>query len=314
MVTLPNRVRRGAEDALSDLQAGPVVEATPVPGGCINNGTRVETASGRVFFLKWRADPLTGMYAAEADGLTALANAASETTLAGTPGLHDGIRIPAVVRVATDEAWLLLEFIPTGSGGDATDDALGRGLAALHAAPTIDTTFGWVRDNWIGSLPQRNPPTERWSSFWRDARIEPQLRLARSRGYFSARSDGSVRMDHLLEAIAPALDDVDTAALLHGDLWSGNAFADASGRPVLIDPAVYRGDGEVDLAMTELFGGFGARFYDAYHEVRSISGAYHEYRRDLYQLYYLLVHVNLFGGSYVSGSLRAAERVLGALG
>lgn len=120
-------------------------------------------------------------------------------------------------------------------------------------------------------------------------------------------------MDRLLGAITLALDDVDTPALVHGDLWSGNAFADPSGRPVLIDPAVYLGDGEVDLAMTELFGGFGTRFYDAYHDVRSISEAYHAYRRDLYQLYYLLVHVNLFGGAYVAGSLRAAERVLGAL-
>ena len=116
-------------------------------------------------------------------------------------------------------------------------------------------------------------------------------------------------MDELLDAIDPALDDVDTPSLVHGDLWSGNTYADVSGRPVLIDPAVYLGDGEVDLAMTELFGGFGTRFYDAYHDVRSISDAYHAYRRDLYQLYYLLVHVELFGAGYVAATAAAARAV-----
>lgn len=309
---LPDEVRRDVGDALLDLGAGRLVDVTPVSGGCINHGSRLETTSGRIFFLKWRSDPPAGMYAAEADGLTALAKA-SGMSAPGRSDPPDGIRVPGVVDVATDDAWLLLDFIPTGTGGDGTDEALGKGLAAIHSAPTIEATFGWGRDNWIGSLPQRNPPTDRWSSFWRDTRIEPQLQRARAGGHFSSRSDGSLQMDRLLDVIAPALDDVDTPGLVHGDLWSGNAFADPSGRPVLIDPAVYRGDGEVDLAMTELFGGFGMRFYDAYHDVRSISDAYHAYRRDLYQLYYLLVHVNLFGGSYVAGSLRVAERVLGAL-
>ncbi|MGB1656630.1 MAG: fructosamine kinase family protein [Longimicrobiales bacterium] len=310
-MTLPDAVRRGVEDALSDLGAGRLIDTKSVSGGCINHGSRLETTSGRLFFLKWTSDPPVGMYAAEADGLLALARAS--TGVSGSSDLHDGIRVPGVVDVGTDDAWLLLDFIPNGTVGDRSDEALGKGLATIHSAPTTEATFGWGRDNWIGSLPQPNPPTDRWSSFWCDSRIAPQLQRARAAGHFSSRSDGGLQMDRLLGAITLALDDVDTPALVHGDLWSGNAFADPSGRPVLIDPAVYLGDGEVDLAMTELFGGFGTRFYDAYHDVRSISEAYHAYRRDLYQLYYLLVHVNLFGGAYVAGSLRAAERVLGAL-
>ena len=119
----------------------------------------------------------------------------------------------------------------------------------------------------------------------------------------------------LFRSLPTALADLEdvSPALLHGDLWSGNAYADESGAPVIIDPAVYAGHGEVDLAMTELFGGFGPRFYAAYDEVLAITDAYDEYRRDLYQLYYLLVHVNLFGAGYVSGTLAAASRVVSVL-
>ena len=119
-------------------------------------------------------------------------------------------------------------------------------------------------------------------------------------------------MDRLVEVIPDALTDVERGELLHGDLWSGNAYATVDGAPGIIDPAVYRGDGEVDLAMTELFGGFGQRFYEAYNAVLPISRAYEVFKRDLYQLYYLLVHVNLFGASYERGSLAAASRVLNA--
>jgi len=285
-------------------------------GGCINNGVRLETDEGHLFFLKWRDDPPPGMYAAEAEGLTALGAAVFRTSGESLHGEANqgGIRTPGVVRVGPKGAWLMLDFIPAGPRGSRTDEDLGRGLAAIHATPTATPKFGWERDNWIGHLPQRNSPNALWGPFWRDARIAPQLELARSQGFFRPTEEDGRKMDQLLGVVDSALDDVKEPALLHGDLWSGNAYADAEGRPVLIDPAAYRGDGEVDLAMTELFGGFGTRFYDAYREARPISSAYHAYRRDLYQLYYLLVHVNLFGASYLAGSLRAVDRVLSEFG
>jgi fructosamine-3-kinase len=178
----------------------------------------------------------------------------------------------------------------------------------LHSAPSTADGFGHVEDNWIGSLPQSNRTHNSWADFWAAERIGPQLERARKAG---ACSDAV--FDHLLTAVPDAVAGVHAPALLHGDLWSGNVFPSAQGRPVLIDPAVYRGDGEVDLAMTELFGGFDRRFYDAYAEVRPISDAYESHRRALYQLYYLLVHVNLFGGGYEAGARAAASRVVSAV-
>ena len=192
------------------------------------------------------------------------------------------------------------------------DEALGRGLAALHSAPR-DEGFGWANDNWIGSLPQANSTSTSWTDFWRDRRLVPQLEAARAGDHLAGPS-GQI-LDRLLELLPQALADLEgsSPALIHGDLWSGNAYPDESGAPVIIDPAVYAGHGEVDLAMTELFGGFGRRFYAAYDEVLAITDAYDAYRRDLYQLYYLLVHVNLFGAGYVSETLGAASRVVSAL-
>ncbi len=259
--------------------------------------------------MKWRPDAPAGMYAAEAAGLRALAEASSVE-----PGQGTRLRVPEVVVVSDDDAWLLLEYVEQGYRRGRTDETLGRELAQLHESSTRNATFGWSHDNWIGSVPQRNEQNPSWAAFWRDERILPQLGRARSNGYFASARDGGDRMDALLEVLGSLLSDIETPSLLHGDLWGGNAYADSDGRPVLIDPAVYRGDAEVDLAMTELFGGFGPRFYDAYSEIRAISAAYRTYRRDLYQLYYLLVHVNLFGEGYVANSLQAAGRVLSEVG
>jgi len=292
-------VRSGVEEALAELGLGRHVESlAPVGGGCINNGARIVTDSGGTFFLKWHPSAPPGMFDAEANSLQALARASS-------------LRVPAPLAWdpgSGGDSWLLLEHVGSGPARDETRAALGAGLAEMHARDAAPN-FGWERDNWIGSLDQPNDPAESWGEFWRDRRIEPQLSLARSRGL--ARD---VAFDFLLERIPGALEDVAVPELVHGDLWGGNWFADERGRPVLIDPAVYRGHGEVDLAMSELFGGFGPSFYDAYEQARPLSGAYTAYRRDLYQLYYLLVHVNLFGHAYEPGSLAAARRVLAELG
>jgi protein-ribulosamine 3-kinase len=308
-VTLPNPVRHGVELALAERGApATVVDATPLGGGCIHRGTRIDVDDGASYFVKWSPDVPAGMFEAEAEGLRAL-------------GGDDPVTVPE--PVAWDEgspAWLLMEYVAPGAE-DIRGAALGRGLAAIHgserssgatASPSESARsrklFGWPRDNWIGSLPQPNPVTPSWGAFWRDARLYPQLESARARGRLRDET-----FDRLLDAVPGALGSVTTPALIHGDLWSGNAYTASDGRPVLVDPAVYRGDGEVDLAMSELFGGFGRDFYRAYDAERPVTPEYRAFKRDLYQLYYLLVHVNLFGPSYEAGARRAAGGALAGL-
>ena len=292
-----------------------IEEVTEVGGGCINHGARLDTDVGRSVFLKWNAKAPAGLFDAEADGLTALA-------------APEGLHVPAPLAWSNDlgdesgVSWLLLEYVAPARASARSEERLGLGLAAIHAWGADASTpaagqaglrgagaFGWSRDNWIGSLPQVNEPRETWGEFWRERRLRPQLERARARGHLVDDA-----LDHVLDITADALADVAEPELVHGDLWGGNWFASEGGEPVVIDPAVYLGHGEVDLAMSELFGGFGTRFYEAYRDAHGISRAYEEYRRELYQLYYLLVHVNLFGSSYEAGSLRAARRVTAALG
>lgn len=301
---LPTPVREGVEDALARLgHARKIVEVAPLTGGCINHGARLTAEGGARFFLKWNAHAPPRFFDAEAEGLRALAAARA-------------LRVPSPVARggrSGSPAWLLLEYIPAGKPTANFSELLGHGLARLHASAPPGTAFGWNRSNWIGALPQTNRPTRSWSAFWRDERLAPQLSRARDRGLLRGLRAGV--LDRALELVPSALADVDHGPvhLLHGDLWSGNAYAGPAGEPVIIDPAVYHGHGEVDLAMAELFGGFGARFYEAYAEAGALTAAYAAYRRDLYQLYYLLVHVNLFGVQYEDRTLAAAARAAAAL-
>jgi fructosamine-3-kinase len=308
-------VRRAVEDHGFGRRIEQVVE---VGGGCINHGARIVTDTGASLFLKWNDAAPAGMFDAEADGLLALAR-------------PDAVRVPSPVAWSsapadttsprhtrgaepTGASWLLMEHVAAGRPTRESEECLGVGLSRIHLAGAEASVgeFGWRRDNWIGSLPQANGPVASWADFWRDRRLAPQLELARSRGQLA---DGALDrvLDRVLDLTGVALADVVTPELVHGDLWRGNWFASASGEPVLIDPAVYLGHGEVDLAMSELFGGFGTAFYQAYRDAHGLPDAYEAYRRDLYQLYYLLVHVNLFGASYEAGSLRTARRVVAAL-
>lgn len=332
-MSLPGSVRAEVTSAIrrSGSDGDSIVAVTPVGGGCINHGARVDTEAGRSYFLKWNPSAPSGMFAAEENGLRALRTAADGVDAECRP------RVPLPLARSVEEGspggfgWLLTEWLQPGGATADADRKLGRGLALLHAAPPFDPAsqaertpseahhgsvigadqggFGWGRDNWIGSLAQSNTPSTSWSTFWRERRIAPQLDLARGNGCLV-----DALMDDLLDAIPHALDGVQAPSLIHGDLWSGNSYATDDGRAALVDPAVYFGDGEVDLAMTELFGGFGASFYDAYDAVRPVTAEYRSHRRALYQLYYLLVHVNLFGRSYEAGCRRAAETVLGSLG
>ena len=312
MTQLPASVRSGVELALCAAtgKEAPIRAADPVGGGCINPSARLSTADGESYFIKWNASAPASMFEAEADGLSALAAVSSEC----------GLRVPAVVGVGAngDEGpgWLLLEYVERSTqGAPGYGERLGEGLARLHRAGSREPGgYGWTRDNFIGSLPQANPRTDSWGAFWRDARIAPQLDRARASGHF--RSGESTRvMDRVLEQIPEALRgaEADGESLLHGDLWSGNVYAGPGAEPVLIDPAVYRGHREVDLAMSELFGGFPRGFMHAYDGAWPLAPEYARVRRPLYQLYYLLVHVNLFGGSYVDSALGAARAVLSEL-
>jgi len=306
---LPDAIADAVCRALDERGLGRRVERVEsVGGGCINHGARLETDAGASVFLKWNAAAPPGMFEAEADGLEALADAGTlrvPAPLAWSDGAHAGAA--GEDGHETSVSWLLMEHVPAGRASGAVDERLGAGLAALHASAEGDG-FGWARDNWIGSLPQANEPSSSWADFWRERRLAPQLERARARGHLK-----DAALDRVLDLCPAALADVERPHLLHGDLWGGNWFAAEGGEPVLIDPAVYRGHGEVDLAMSELFGGFAPGFYDAYREARGITSAYGAYRRDLYQLYYLLAHVNLFGAGYEAGSLRAARRVVAAL-
>ncbi|HEX6042419.1 fructosamine kinase family protein [Longimicrobium sp.] len=267
---------------------GPIRGASPVGGGCINQGMRIDLADGRVF-LKHNASAAPGMFAAEARGLTALREAA------------DQLIVPRPLAWAEAEgdapAWLALEWLEPGPRGADFAERLGRGLASLHGLHDGDERWGWAEDNFIGALPQENGRMESWSAFWRRRRLEPQLAMGRDAGRLPGRA---AEWDRLFDRLPDLLDDakMDGPSLLHGDLWGGNVVATMDG-PALIDPAVYRGHREADLAMTELFGGFGERFYAAYGEAWPLLEGYPA-RRPVYQLWYLLVHVNLFGGGYVA--------------
>ena len=295
-MTLPARVAEDVSAALTERGLGArIVRADAVGGGSINHAARIATDRGTTLFLKWNASAPAGMFEAEADGLEALR--ATKTVRVPEPLAHGG----------GGASWLLLEHVPARRPTRDTGSRLGTALAALHASRPSEA-FGWHRPNWIGSLPQANELADSWGEFYRDRRIAPQLELARKHGHLRDET-----LDRMLDLIPDALADVDRPELVHGDLWSGNWLAAEGGEPVLIDPAVYLGHGEVDLAMSELFGGFDGSFYAAYDDAHGITPEYEAYRRDLYQLYYLLVHVNLFGASYEAQTRRAADKVVAAL-
>lgn len=269
--------------------------ARPVGGGCINSAVRL-TDGERSYFVKTNVPSSLDMFEAERDGLRAM-------TLRGAP------RVPAPIAdgTADDCAFLVLEHL---SLARLTADAwtrLGEQLAVLHGATT--SAFGWHRNNTIGATPQINDWTPDWLDFWREHRLGYQLDLAERNGLgrsvVNRGRDLAARLEPLFQGYDPQ------PSLLHGDLWSGNVAADDNGNPVLFDPAVYYGDREADIAMSELFGRFDQRFYDAYQATWPLDSGYRE-RRTLYNLYHMLNHYNLFGGGY-AGSVAAMIDELSAM-
>ena len=296
-----------------------VLDVRPVGGGCINQCAVVCTRTGQ-YFLK--ANPRQGhaFFRAEADGLAALAEAGAAVRTprvlgrSGAVGTSSKDEGSGGATPSRDEGsgsatpWLLLEWIEEGGGSRRADwDRLGRELAALHRHPVADQGWGWRADNVIGSLPQPNGRLDDWPAFWSRRRILPLARELGAAGALSARQLATVEeaARRVGDLIGPAAE-ADGPSLLHGDLWSGNVIFDREGAPVLVDPAVYVGHREVDLAMTRLFGGFPPAFYRAYDEAwPPVPGR--NARLCAYQLYPLLVHARLFGGGYVGSAVRAAE-------
>jgi fructosamine-3-kinase len=263
-------------------------------GGDISQSFRVGDGT-RTFFVKTQAAVRLELFEAEAAGLAELAAA-------------NAVRVPRVIclGVAAGQAYLVLEHLALQSRGDAA--SLGRQLAQQHRVSA--ERFGGARDNWIGATPQPNAWTDDWIDFWRARRLGFQLKLAAQNGYGGPlQRDGEVlmaRLDEFFGARRPA------PSLLHGDLWGGNHGFLADGEPVIFDPAVYFGDRECDLAMSELFGGFAPAFHAAYREAWPLDSGYAT-RRTLYNLYHVLNHANMFGSGYAAQAHRMIAQLLAEL-
>ena len=284
----------GAGLAEATGKQGTAAPLGAVGGGCINQAVRLQYG-GQTYFVKLNGAAQVEMFEAEARGLRELRD--SHT-----------LRVPEPLCWGADgqTAWLVLEHLALGGSSDPA--TLGRGLARLHRV--TQPQFGWVRDNTIGSTPQINTPNPDWIAFWREHRLRFQLDLAERQGHGGRLRDRGERLlaefPRLFAEYQPA------ASLLHGDLWSGNYAYTRDGEPVIFDPAVYYGDREADLAMTELFCGFGREFYAAYRDAYPLDDGY-AVRKTLYNLYHVLNHLNLFGGGYLSQAQGMIDSLLAEL-
>ncbi len=283
-------------ESIASTTGAPFVmrKVTSVGGGCINSTYVVEDGQQR-YFVKVNDAHQSAMFSAEAAGLVELARPQALR-----------IPIPIATGISGKKSFLVLECLDLGREDRKSMEKMGRGLAMLHR--TFQAYFGWSRNNSIGLTPQHNPMTSDWVGFWGTHRLGYQLHLARHETYLVQRGE------NLLEKLASFFMDYrPRPSLVHGDLWRGNAAVTRTGEPVFFDPAVYYGDHEVDLAMTELFGGFEEGFYASYREVWPLDGGY-PVRKDLYNLYHVLNHFNLFGGGYGHQAARMMDRLLAELG
>ena len=273
-----------------------IIDVAPVSGGCINESWIVTTSSGSRFFVKSNSNLDVTAFEIEADGLNALRKAGH-------------LRIPEVVGLGYcgNNSFLILEAIVESPRGPNFMENLGRGLANVHSA-NHSQSFGWDKNNFIGTTPQPNTYFKSWIDFWRTNRLEFQLRLAEANGYGGELIQLGGQMCEKLEQWIFERDV--SPCLIHGDLWSGNYMADEAGNPVLIDPAAYFAHNEAEFGMISLFGGVSEAFYHAYHEVMPLADG-SEDRIAIYRLYHLLNHLNLFGASYLDGCMRILRRMIG---
>ena len=258
----------------------------PVSGGDINEAYLLKLSDGRELFLKMNRRENIDFFRAEASGLKSIKDTST-------------IRTPHVFGYGRDgdKAFLLMTYVNGRKKSRDFSATFGRNLAKMHKAEVTglveDGGYGFYQDNYIGAGYQKNAPKSSWIEFFRECRIKPQFE--RAERYFSGTD--IKKIDHLLEHLDKYLIEPQHPSLLHGDLWGGNYIVGDDGEAWLIDPAVYVGHAEADIAMTELFGGFDAAFYEAYRKENPLEPGYGD-RRDIYNLYHLLNHLNLFGGGY----------------
>ncbi len=281
---LNNKIITKIENALNSK----IMSSQSLSGGCISNAYKINTNTGEIYFLKYNSSVNSDMFIKEAHGLL-------ELNKAGV------IKIPDVICYNQD--YILLELIVAGNKQNNFSEDFGRKFALLHKFTS--EFYGFYEDNYIGSNPQQNIPEENekheWTKFFFNKRILFQLQIAEESGNstFELRKAIAVLENKIDEIV---VDNGEKPSLLHGDLWSGNYLINKKGFACLIDPAVYYGNREADLAMTKLFGGFDSRFYEAYNEAFPLPEGY-EYRENIYKLYHVLNHLNLFGGGYYSQAM-----------
>lgn len=270
----------GLSAYISEYLKASIINFSSVSGGDISKAFSIETTHSK-YFLKTNTLDKLKMFEVEADGLQAIANTKTIAT-------------PKVYHIGTfnSSSFILMEWIESKPASNQDFETLGKQLAQLHNTDAND--FGFENNNFIGSLFQSNKKHTSWTHFYIEERLQPQLDLAKSSGLLNA--DEIPTTLTMQEVLQPLFQDI-KPSLLHGDLWSGNYLISSNGTPYLIDPATYYGHSEVDIAMTKLFGGFSNEFYNAYFKIIP-PDHYTNQRIQIYQLYYLLVHLNLFGRSY----------------
>ncbi len=274
-----------------------IQQQSGIGGGSINAAYKVTGTDGQDYFVKLNSASLEFMFQVEYDSLNELL----QVMQTDASIMH--IPKPVCYGISGNQSYLVLEYIPMTSRGDGK--LMGQALAQMHRITAQQ--FGWYQNNIIGSTPQSNKPHSDWPGFWREERIIPQLKMLYDKGYKNLLSplDNKLlnSLDQLLDNHSPV------PSLLHGDLWSGNYAYTQDGQPVIFDPAIYYGDREADIAMTELFGGFGRDFYAAYNASWPLDAGYSK-RKTLYNLYHILNHANLFGTSYLNQAVGIMERLV----
>lgn len=260
-----------------------VVSAQRLSGGSINQAAKITLSSGESCFLKWNRTADPEMFVKEKKGLDLLHDA------------DTALHVPGVLATGETEegtGFLIQEFVAEGRSKTNSAENFGRALAELHRHH--NKQYGLDHDNYIGRLPQSNSWHESWIDFFVEERMVPQLQMATDSGKLGT---DTVRRFESMYRKLPELFPDEPPSLLHGDLWGGNYFYDEKGNATIYDPAVYYGHREIELAFTHLFGGFSNTFYEAYKRNYALENGFQQ-RKDIYNLYPLLVHTNLFGGSY----------------